>query len=520
MQRNARVPGLILALLLPAGLVAAGELKGTVKLGAISLDEEAGDLSAIQETANIYEGFAVSQVKLAGRLGAAGTFDLDVQEVNLDSRRGLLTWRVDDLAQVTARYDRRRQLFDADGAATTKRENWRLGARLTPAQWLRLTGDFSRQTRQGDRLAYPVQSGGRTLTLVDHTLSTGRMEAEVRGGGRSVAFGYELSRFADDRLPAAERQGDVLSVRASLPCLLLPGKVSHFVRGSYGRQRLVQPELDYTMSTLQYVGVVRPSRPLQADYRLYLSRIDHDATGLRTLQTRNDFGLTWFHSFGQLFGGYGYVTNDDDRTLTSDNAWRVGAVLRDGKAISAKVSYASSEKTDTENLTLLKDITSSRLRISMDANPSDRVSFGVSYVDHDREFPVLGVKAEGQRYTTSGRYAVPDWATFSVDYTYADDVYQDQGPGFAADNHAVSGRFELQRIRNLELAAGLTYLDIGKDLDIEKSILMFSGQYHLQEDTFVEVKYNVYNYDDYVLLDRYYTANVVWVNVGYKLSVD
>ena len=39
-------------------------------------------------------------------------------------------------------------------------------------------------------------------------------------------------------------------------------------------------------------------------------------------------------------------------------------------------------------------------------------------------------------------------------------------------------------------------------------------------DYFVQVKYNVYNYDDYLLLDRYYTANVVWLNVGYKLSID
>jgi hypothetical protein len=30
----------------------------------------------------------------------------------------------------------------------------------------------------------------------------------------------------------------------------------------------------------------------------------------------------------------------------------------------------------------------------------------------------------------------------------------------------------------------------------------------------------VYNYDDYVLLDRYFTTNVISLNVGYKLPVD
>jgi hypothetical protein len=34
------------------------------------------------------------------------------------------------------------------------------------------------------------------------------------------------------------------------------------------------------------------------------------------------------------------------------------------------------------------------------------------------------------------------------------------------------------------------------------------------------VKYNVYNYDDYLILGRYYTANVIWFNVGYAFSAD
>jgi hypothetical protein len=32
------------------------------------------------------------------------------------------------------------------------------------------------------------------------------------------------------------------------------------------------------------------------------------------------------------------------------------------------------------------------------------------------------------------------------------------------------------------------------------------------------VQYNVYNYDDYLLTSRLYTANVVWFNVGYEFS--
>ena len=95
-----------------------------------------------------------------------------------------------------------------------------------------------------------------------------------------------------------------------------------------------------------------------------------------------------------------------------------------------------------------------------------------------------------------------------------------QAGAFRADNSTVTARVDLTGVANLRLGGGLTYLDLGKDLDVEKSILTFDGQYDLSRDYFVSVRYNVYNYDDFVLLDRYFTSNVVWLNVGYKLPVD
>ncbi|MFO7609252.1 MAG: hypothetical protein R6X35_08655, partial [Candidatus Krumholzibacteriia bacterium] len=126
----------------------------------------------------------------------------------------------------------------------------------------------------------------------------------------------------------------------------------------------------------------------------------------------------------------------------------------------------------------------------------------------------------GPWWSAFGRLVYPGWGAVNVDFSYADDEYVDRLAGFRADNSSVGGRVDFERVRNLRLSAGATYLDIGKDLDIEKSILSFEGHYDLLKDYFVEVKYNVYNYDDYVLLDRYYTANVVWLNVGYRLSID
>ena len=53
---------------------------------------------------------------------------------------------------------------------------------------------------------------------------------------------------------------------------------------------------------------------------------------------------------------------------------------------------------------------------------------------------------------------------------------------------------------------------------IEKSIPSFEARYTVLEDYSVELKYNIYNYDDYILWDRYYTANIVWINVAYDFD--
>ncbi len=520
MRRIATISSLAALLLVLALPAAAETLEGTVKLGVITKDEDTSDVTAIQETVNIYDGFSVSQVALRGALGGGSTFRLDLEEMNLDSRRGYFNYRLQDRFHLTARYDRRRHLFDADGAVESEREKWMFGARVTPADWLRITGDYSRQTRQGDRLGYGAGFQSWLGDAYDYTFGTGRVEAEARQGARAFAVGFETSSFEDAQVAAADRTGNVFSARANLPCVLWPGKLSHYLRGTLGEQKLDQGGLAYTMSTFQYVGVARPIRPFQLDYRFYGSRVKDDATSLQTDEVRNDFDLTWHHGHGKVFGGFGYFTNDNEKSLTSDDVWRIGTVVGDGKVFKGKVSYASSEKTDTENLTLLKDVEASRLRLSLDVTPGDKATFGVSYIDHDRSFPVIGVESSGFRYAADGGYRLAGLGSLNLTYSYSDDEYHDLAGSFQADNHAVTGRLDIDRFRDLKLSAGLTYLDIGKDLDIEKSILMFAGEYALQDDYFVEVKYNVYNYDDFILLDRYYTANVVWVNVGYKLSID
>ncbi len=518
---TARATCLALALgALCAAPVEAAKLKGTLELGDISLEQDTGDRSAVQETYNIYNGFSVSRILLDGQLNPKHFFKLDLNEINLDSRKGLFDYRVAGLGDVTARYDQNRQFFDPQGAVHSKRTDWRLGARLTPAGWLRVTADYDRQKRDGDRLEFPLGTESALGSTYDFTLQTGRFEAEAHQGGRGLAVGYDVSDYADRAHAGTDRRGHVVSARLYGADPFMPDRVTHFVRGAVGRQELTAGGLRWDLSSFQYVGVVKPQERFRFKYDLYLSRVDDKSTALKTDDIRNNFDLTWFTRYGQVFGGYSYVTNDDDRTLTSTNAWRAGLAGGYRDVVRAKVSYASSNLKDSEELTLLRDVEQSRFRANLQLRPVHALTLGGAYADRVRHFPLIDVRSSGRSVSAFGRVDVAAWGAFGFDYTYSRDKYDDLVGSFNASSNIVTGRVDISRVKDLTLSAAVSYLDIGKDLNIEKSILSFEGRYNLLSNYHVSVKYNVYNYDDYILVDRYYTANVVWVNFGYDFSLE
>jgi len=203
----------------------------------------------------------------------------------------------------------------------------------------------------------------------------------------------------------------------------------------------------------------------------------------------------------------------------------VGASYRHKKTLKARVAYSTRDKDDIENQTLLQDIESSRMTASLELKAPDdlmsgMLSVGARYADRTREHQDIGVEVNGRRTTVFGRYDYSGWGGLVVDYSISDDEYDDRVARFDAESNVVTGRVECVRIPDVFLSAGGTLVEVRGDLDIDKSILNFEGRYTFLEDYFLEVKYNVYNYDDYVLLDRYYTANVVWINAGYHFKVN
>jgi hypothetical protein len=507
----------LLIVSLSAPSASAATLNGTVKLGGIVLDQS-GDRSTVQETYNVFDGFSVNQVYLNGTSNASDHFMLDLREINLDSRKGSIVYRRPGVFKLTARYDQHRQLFVPDSDVNSQRKDWKVGAQFSPADWLSVTADFDYLTRDGTRASFPPGTLGVLGTEYDNVLQVGRVSVQADRDRIGGGFAYSISDFSDELNSDADRRGHVVSARLHAPCFVYD-RWTHLLRGAYGISKLSNDDIDNEFLSFRYTGIIAPWRPLQFKYTFDASRVDDESTELKTDRFQNIVDGTVFYRFGQFSGGYVYETNDDDRLLTHYHGWRAGTVFRFGRLVTAKVNYAGRNKKDEEELTLLKDVESNRVRARFQVQPLDAFAVGGSYSRRDREFPDIRVETEGDVVTGFTRYSLAGWGAASGEYSHSEDTFDDRISRFKTRSDIVTGRIDLDRFGDLRLGGGVTYLDIGGDLDIEKSMFFVEGSYALQENYHVEVKYQVYNYDDYVLLDRYYTANVVWFNFGYDFDL-
>ena len=319
-----------LVVTLAASAPSAGTLDGTVKLGGIIMNQT-GDRTAVQETYNLYDGFSLAQISLNGTFDPRHYFALNLRDLNLDSRQGDLVYRVPGTFKLTAGYDQHRQIFSPEGRVNSGRKDWKVGAQFTPIPWLGLSGGFNYLTRDGDRLPFPSGTVSVLGNRYDNALKNGEVTAEVHQDRRGGAITYRASGYTDELDAAANRTGQVVSARLYAPSPFY-GKWTHLLRAAYGNRKLSNADLEYTLANFQYTGVVQPVEAFRLRYSFDANRIDDQSTRLKTDRFQNDLDATYLYKYGQVSGGYGYETNDDDRTLTRYNNWRVGTAFRYGNS--------------------------------------------------------------------------------------------------------------------------------------------------------------------------------------------
>lgn len=508
----------VFVLTLVPGVSVCADLNGILALGYTMIDEEAGDLSVIQESYNLYEKFGITEFSLNGSVTPRSYLSLTLSNINLDNRAAGIQYRIPGQVNFRAAFDQHRQVFDASRATVSSRKHARFSIDVTPSALFGMTVSYGIQGRTGDRTSYPADVDGILGRSYDYLLQTGRIEGRTQLGPRVFAAAIDFSDFSNEAAHTTDRQGRVYSVRAFSPCFFTD-KLTHSLRAAYGTHEISRLGLDYTLMNFQYIGNYRPRKQFDLKYTFFANRIDDEATDMPTDNFRHSVDAEYRYRFASVFGGYSYERNDDDRTLTNYDVYRIGGSVNYRGKLSARVRYTNRTKQDEENRTLLKDSETQSFSGQISVTPIENLTVGGRYANRNRELPDIGVEIDGKTFSTFASYSLTNWGSLRADYTYAKNRYDDRIGTYKTLNNTVTSRVQIDYFKNLTLSGGLAYIDIGKDLDIEKSTLFFASSYTFEDNVHIELKYDVYNFDDFVVRDRYYTANVVWITVGYSFRV-
>jgi hypothetical protein len=505
---------------------------GNLRVGGVIEDED-GDRSVMQETFNIHEGFGITKINLNGRFNRNTSLYFDADNLTFDGRRATLDLRQAGIARLRSRYDESLFIYDPSGSLDATRRDWWSSLSLTPRKWLWFSGDYDLQTRSGDRVGYPDGVQSALGTSYETDLNRWRVDAQARSAsGIGGTFAYDGVSFTDALDSRNDRDGSVFSAIVHIPGVFIK-RLTHVVRGSVGKSELPTAGIAYDMATVQYTGILVPWRPMRLKYRFYGMTVDDDATAMQTDRWINDVDADYRWRQALFAAGYGWEAWDDDRSVTTYENWR-GAITvnHPDQKYSGRVAYAQRNSGDEEDQTLLKDTEYARAEVRLDARPSAAWSLGGRVADRQRKMPDIGAEAEGLAASAYARYTYEHSAesgkiasTVSADYQYADDDYDNRVGEYQVESQFITGSIEVDYHEMISATAAVHYLDIGGDLDIEKSILSFELDCTFRKAFDARVKYNVYNYDDYLAADYlgdsgYYTANVVWIDVGYAFSTE
>jgi hypothetical protein len=526
MRMRALVISILLTSLAAGAALAQSESEwtGRVRAGGIYLDET-GDATTMPETFNIYDGFTLSSIYLKGHAGPRNTLLLDLSDINQDGRRGTLDFRQTGILHIRSRYDQSRWVYDPAGQVDAERHNWFSSVSVTPSKHLTVGGQYNLQTREGSRIGLTGGPVGWLGSAYDSKLHRYRLEARAQTGegiGGTAAYDGVMQRDALDS--RRERDGYVVSALMSVSGVMTD-RLSHALRGAVGRNEIRDSGVGFDLKSVQYTGVYRATRALRFKYRFDGNRVDDEATSLRTDNYEHDIDGIVGYRFAQLSLGYGWEALDDDRYVTTTNHLRAALSMRHPRnRVSGRIAFAGADKDDKYDTTLMKDSEYARVDVRVDANPMTPLTVGARFADRTRDWNELGTSADGtmvsgyaawQQLPGDGMIAL---TSAGVDYTWSDDQYDNPWADQHIVTHVITGRVGVTLFEDLDLKGSLTWLSANEDLDIDKSILSFGAGYRFPRGFLADVQYNVYNYDDYLLTSRLYTANVVWFNVGYEFS--
>ncbi len=498
----------------------AGQGQGDVKVGYVFTDET-GNRTVNQETYNVYEGFGLSLNNFTYGWDNGVGFDADLERITLNNRNLRFSAYRPGLFQVSGTNNQYRRFYDADGVYFTRRQSTGLHASVTPTKHFKFFGGFTNIKKHGENITElrPIPETNEFSS--DYSSSTYNVGAQGFCPYGSLRVEYGSHKFTDNLTTVNDRTANTFTATAfsSVPkyrwITLAGGYIYRQDKAdSYGTTKL---------TTNQGWGATKIFLPYRfiAEYRVVAARTKHEARETETDNYINtvSVGKSW-KKFGGLRVGYENRVADDLVDRSESDALLCSGWLK-LYDFNAKGSFTLRNKDIVDGQTLVGGEDYVRHTASIQYVYKGWGDVSGSWERRLRQNDDINSQVDYNAVSSTLNFERSQYGRLTFTYSYYVGKYENRSDAtsYEFSDHIFTGMLTPKSYRHYTVSVGGTYWRGYRDQSIEKFSLNLMGRYDLPHGHAVEVKYDVFNYDNYLLANNFYTGNIVEVNLIKSISL-
>ncbi len=483
-----------------------------VKVGYSYIDHD-GNESVDQASYNYYEGIGVSMENAKMSFDNGILVRSNLRNINLDNRNLYFNISKPGLFGAKVRSNKYRRIYDFDGNIETKRDLTSADIWFHPFRQLKLFGGGDFNYVSGETGELFSSSFGSLARHVDYERQKYSMGGLYKYQGRMIRGEYGTSKFKDKIDETKDQTRDLVRVIAMTPApefdwLILSGTYQHF--------KTEYDDTGFELKSDTYKGSLWAdiSNQFAANYIIYFNRAGSDSDFVESDNLSHSIYLKYKHStrLGAL-AGYQNSINDDYEDAVKTNAYFLECWGSPTDKLSLRAKYGFRADEIDEGQRLLGDEDRNRFKVSAKYRAAEKSSLKLSFESRKRKNEQLESENDYMRFNFAGTHNLTDLGLVSIGYSFSDGKYTNRTQIFEYDSHQLHAGLNSHPYENFTLGAMAIYYRYRKDLDTEGSDLRFTGAYDFMGGNRIELVYNVFNFDDFLFRDQYYTANIVEINI-------
>jgi len=483
----------------------------------VTLDET-GNLSVDRSTFNDYEGASLSLEDFRYDFSNGMLLRANLRNMTLNNRNLTADIGKAGLFSLKLQHNQFRRIYDFHGGNTTRRHNEGASLSFRPVQYIEIFAGGNLMGRTGSTLDFFSPSPLGDKHEVDYKQHFYNAGARITYRGALVTGEFRGNQFRDNLNESRDQNRREGRVTASVP---VPRYEWIVLQGGFRNFETKYKESDFTISSNRGWGAASVALPrgFALKYYIMLDRTssDSDYTAYDNLVHAVYAGFTDVRH-GGVTVGYQYDVNDQYQEQTEANSFYASGWFKPVPRAELRAEYGNRAEDVKEGVRLLGDEDVNRFKVTGKYRYADVGSIALKYEGKVRKNDDIGSKITLHRATVDCAVALKKYGSATAGYSYGKGDYENSTSMFQFADHLLYGDITSQEYYRVTAGAGATYYRSKRDLDVESFNIRCSAAFRFYDDLRLEAIYNAHNFDDFLVRDQYYTANIVEINLTKGLS--